>query len=199
MDDKIFRWGMIGCGSVCEHKSAPAYYQHPNFELIAVASRSVEKARDYAQRHGIERVYESIDELICAPHLDAIYIATPVSSHSELALRVAAAGKICCIEKPMALNAREAERVAQAFAKKNLPLYVAYYRRSLPRFQQVKRWLDEGAIGEVRAINWLFAKPVGENDISGQDNWRTQPELARRALCRERCDQKRWRSRRNSA
>ena len=96
------RWGMIGCGSVTEVKSGPAYQQTPGFSLHAVMRRDAQKAADYARRHQVPLWFSDADALIQHPEIDAVYIATPPDSHLFYALKVAAAGKICCVEKPMA-------------------------------------------------------------------------------------------------
>ena len=172
------RWGMIGCGAVTEVKSGPAFQQAEGSALQAVASRTPASAADYARRHGVPQVHADIDALIAAPEVDAVYVATPPSSHCELALRVAAAGKPCCVEKPMALDPDECDRMVAAFAARGLPLFVAYYRRSLPRFRQVKAWLDENRIGAVRDVRWHLVKPASPRDLAREPNWRTHPDTA---------------------
>jgi 1,5-anhydro-D-fructose reductase (1,5-anhydro-D-mannitol-forming) len=172
------RWGMIGCGAVTEVKSGPAFQRADGSSLVAVASRRVDTARDYAERHGIAHVYERIEELIASPHVDAVYIATPPASHLELALRVADAGKPCCVEKPMAMNHAECMRMAAAFEARGLPLFVSYYRRSLPRFRRVKAWLDEGLIGEVRDVRWHLVRSPSPQDLRGERHWRTDPDAS---------------------
>ena len=132
------RWGIIGCGDVCEVKSAPAYQQVNGFELSAVMSRDISKAKDFAQRHNVEKYYASAQQLIEDPDIEAIYIATPPDSHCQYALMVAAANKICCVEKPMALDFEQCQKMQKAFASKNLPLFVAYYRRCLSGFKALK-------------------------------------------------------------
>jgi len=169
------RWGIIGCGNVTEVKSGPAYQQTPGFVLQAVMRRDAAKAADYASRHQVPCWYSDADELINDPQIDAIYIATPPDSHLYYALKVAAAGKICCVEKPMALSSAECQQMIDAFAKRELPLFVAYYRRSLPRFLQVKQWLDHGEIGTVRHVQWNFSRAPNPLDLAGQPNWRTDP------------------------
>lgn len=169
---------MIGCGAVTEVKSGPAFQRASGASLIAVASRRIEAARDYASRHGIELVFERVDALIASPHVDAVYIATPPASHLELALRVAEAGKPCCVEKPMAMNHGECRRMVEAFEAQGLPLFVSYYRRSLPRFAQVKAWLDENLVGEVRDVRWHLVKPPSPRDLHGASNWRTDPDAS---------------------
>ncbi|WP_340680160.1 Gfo/Idh/MocA family oxidoreductase [Paraglaciecola sp.] len=179
MAAKQYRWGIIGCGDVCEVKSAPAYQQTDSFTLVAVMSRSLAKAKDFAQRHNVAKFYDNVQQLIDDPDIDAVYIATPPDSHYEFALQVAKAGKICCVEKPMALNFNQCLGMQQAFALQQLPLFVAYYRRSLPSFKQIKQWLDAGEIGHVRHIHWQYTRPPSVIDLAKTPNWRTQKEIAK--------------------
>jgi predicted dehydrogenase len=172
------RWGILGCGSVTELKSGPAYQQTPGFAVHAVMRRDATKAADYASRHQVPVWYSDADLLINDPNIDAVYIATPPDSHLFYALKVAAAGKICCVEKPMALNAQECAQMNAAFAAADVPLFVAYYRRSLPRFLQVKDWLDVGVIGSVRHVQWNFSRSPSPQDLTGAANWRTDPAQA---------------------
>ena len=176
--DKIFKWGIIGCGSVTELKSGPAYQKVEGFELYAVMRRDIEKAKDYALRHGVPKFFGDADDLINDPEIDAVYIATPPDSHAYYALKVAAAGKTCCIEKPMATTYEECLLIKNTFKKKNIPLFVAYYRRSLPRFQQIKTWLEQEKIGTIRHINWHLSKPANDIDLSKTYNWRTDVKIA---------------------
>lgn len=169
------RWGMIGCGAVTEVKSGPAFQRAAGSALSAVASRTFASAQDYARRHGVPHVYERIDELIASAHVDAVYVATPPASHKELALRVARAGKPCCVEKPMGMDAAESMAMVSAFAERGLPLFVSYYRRSLPRFAQVREWLAQDLIGEVREVHWHLMKPPSPRDLDRRANWRTDP------------------------
>ncbi len=172
------RWGIIGCGDVTEIKSGPPYYTIEGFELIAVMRRDEMKAKDYAKRHQVKRYYTNANDLINDTEVDAVYIATPPDSHKNYGLKVAKAGKICCIEKPLAPNFQDSLEIYEAFKKVNIPLFVAYYRRSLPRFQQIKIWLENKEIGEVRHINWHLSKPESEIDVSNEYNWRTDGLIA---------------------
>lgn len=172
------KWGIIGCGNVTEVKSGPAYQQVPGFALQAVMRRDGAKAQDYARRHGVPRAYDDAQALIDDPEVDAVYIATPPDTHKLYALQVAAAGKPCCIEKPMAPLHADCVAIEQAFLAKNLPLFVAYYRRSLPRFLKVAELLQAGAIGEVRHVHWQLSAPANALDLSGAYNWRTDAAIA---------------------
>lgn len=171
-------WGIIGCGDVTEVKSGPAYKLTTGFELKAVMRRDVIKAEDYARRHGVSRFYGDADELINDPEIDAVYIATPPDTHAFYAIKVAQANKPCCIEKPMAPSYKECLHIYSAFEEQKTPLFVAYYRRSLPKFDKVKSWLAEGKIGEVRSLHWTLHKPPSNIDLSGNYNWRTDAKVA---------------------
>lgn len=172
------RWGIIGCGDVTEVKSGPAYQKTVGFELKAVMRRNGNKVKDYALRHGVEKYYTDADALINDAEIDAVYIATPPDSHLFYALKVAAAGKVCCIEKPLAPSYEESKKIALAFKKNEIPLFVAYYRRSLPRFTQIREWLLNHEIGDVRHINWHLSQSPNTMDLSGTYNWRTDPKVA---------------------
>jgi len=174
----MIRWGVIGCGAVTEKKSVPAFLKVDGFEVVGCFRRDIQKAKEYAKRHKISLVYEYVNELVNDPKIDAIYIATPPDSHKEYALKVANANKICCIEKPMAHTYMEAKEIYEAFKEREIPLFISYYRRSLPRFLKVKEWLDNGKIGEVRHVNWTLHKPANDLDINKKENWRTQKEIA---------------------
>lgn len=175
---KVVRWGMIGCGAVTERKSAPAYSQVAGCHLVAVASRRASAARNYALKHGLPLLFEEPSELICSAEVDAVYIATPPSSHFDLAMQTAQAGKPCCVEKPLSVTHAEATEIVSAFEAARQPLFVAYYRRSLPRFKQVKRWLDGGAIGVVCHIHWSLARLPTAADLAGDLGWRTDRKEA---------------------
>ncbi len=175
---KKIRWGIIGCGNVTELKSGPAYQKTVGFEIVAVMRRDKEKAADYAKRHGIKKYYSNADDLINDPEVDAVYIATPPDSHKFYGLKVALAGKPCCIEKPLAPNYEDSLAIHEAFLSKNIPLFVAYYRRALPRFENIKSWVDNKEIGEIRHINWNYFRPPSSLDLSKEYNWRTDSAIA---------------------
>lgn len=153
---KTIRWGIIGCGKVCEVKSGPAFSLITGSRLHAVMRRNANKAADFAIRHHVPKFYTDADQLIHDPEVDIVYIATPPGTHAEYALRVCKAGKPVYIEKPMARNTPECETLLSAFHQAGLPIFVAYYRRCLPRFLQVRAWLEEGAIGELTHINYRY-------------------------------------------
>lgn len=148
--EAVVRWGMIGCGDVCERKSGPALQQAEGSELLAVTRRDFRRAQDYAQRHGVPRVYPSVEDLLADRSVNAVYIATPPDSHEALTLQAAAAGKHVLVEKPMALNAEQCRRMVEACAANGVVLAVAYYRRFFPLVERLRELLREGAIGNER-------------------------------------------------
>ena len=134
MKMKTIRWGIIGCGDVTEVKSGPALQKADHSALVAVMRRNGQLAEDFARRHGVPQWYDDAAALIHDPAVDAVYIATPPSSHKEYTLMSAAAGKPVYVEKPMARNTAECQAMIAACHKANVPLFVAYYRRALARF-----------------------------------------------------------------
>ncbi len=177
-DMKTIRWGIVGCGNVTEVKSGPALQKAAHSDLVAVMRRDAEKAKDYADRHGVEKWYDDAEALIGDPEVDAVYVATPPSTHRKYALMAAAAGKPAYIEKPMAVSFVECQEMNEAFEAARLPLFVAYYRRALPRFLTIKSWIDEARIGTPRFVNVVFHQPPSQADLDGSPNWRTQPGIS---------------------
>jgi 1,5-anhydro-D-fructose reductase (1,5-anhydro-D-mannitol-forming) len=176
---KTIRWGIIGCGDVCEVKSGPAFQKVPGSALVAVMRRDREKAADYARRHGVPRSYDDANALIADPEVDAVYVATPPGSHAAYAQLVARAGKPVYVEKPMATTRAECDAMIAACAAAQVPLFVAYYRRALPRFVRVKALIDEGAIGEVRGLCTVLTQPPAPTHLDpAQLPWRVDPAIA---------------------
>jgi 1,5-anhydro-D-fructose reductase (1,5-anhydro-D-mannitol-forming) len=178
INSTVIRWGILGCGDVTEIKSGPAFQKTEGFKIEAVMRRNAAKAADYAKRHGINKYYTDADDLINDPEIDAVYIATPPDTHKYYSLKVALAGKICCIEKPMSPSYQDSLAIYESFKEKSVPLFVSYYRRSLPRFLQIKKWIDSKCIGEVRHIRWHLSKPTTKQDLSDNYNWRTDVKIA---------------------
>ena len=173
------RWGIIGCGNVTEIKSGPAFRKIAHSELVAVMRRDGAKARDYAQRHGVHAWYDDAQQLIDDPNVDAIYVATPPSTHKQYALAAIAARKPVYIEKPMAINAAECAEIVRAGQAANVPVFVAYYRRRLPRFLKVQELLRAGAIGAPRLVNVLVYVPHEARYRDPQNlPWHVRPEIS---------------------
>jgi len=176
---KTIRWGMIGCGAVAEVKSGPGFYKADNSALVAVTSSDAAQAQSYAARHGVARAYSSNEELVADPGIDAVYIATPPSSHKALSLLVARAGKHVYVEKPMAMRFEECREIVDVCAQHGVRLFVAFYRRAMPRFLKIKEWIASGAIGDVRTVRAVQHQPPAPEDLSRATlPWRLLPDVA---------------------
>jgi 1,5-anhydro-D-fructose reductase (1,5-anhydro-D-mannitol-forming) len=179
MGEKIIKWGMIGTGNVTERKSGPAFSKIPGSKLVAVANRSPEKAEDYARRFKIPTCFTNPFDVISDPEVDVVYIATPPQSHPEYALACINAGKPVYLEKPMARTFQECRVINEAAEKAGVPVYIAYYRRSLDYFLKVKEILDEGSIGKVLHINMQqYFRTREEDRDQANPPWRVVPEIS---------------------
>lgn len=179
MKNKIINWGIIGCGDVTEVKSGPAFNKVPNSKLIAVMRRNADKAKDYAQRHGVEKWYSNADELINDTDVNAIYVATPPLNHEEYAIKAMKAGKPVYIEKPMAINSVAAERIERAAKDTGVKTVIAHYRRQQPLFLKIKELLEQKAIGDVRLVQMKIFQPHQSDMIAQTEtNWRIDPSIS---------------------
>lgn len=177
---KKIKWGIVGCGDVTEVKSGPAFNKAKNSELIAVMRRDEAKAKDYALRHKVPKWYSNANDLIHDTDVNAVYIATPPSSHEEYAMAVINAGKPVYMEKPMSTDASSAGRMADAAREKGVKLVVAHYRREQPLFKKVKQLLTEKIIGEVRFVrSELYKQSLSEKELLvPKTAWRVDPLIA---------------------
>jgi len=177
---KLLKWGFIGCGEVTEKKSGPAFNLVEGSEVVAVMSRNKDKARSYAERHHVKKWYTDAQELIDDPEVNAIYIATPPSSHATFAILSMRAGKPVYVEKPMAASYDDCTRINRVSEQTGVPCYVAYYRRYLPYFRKVKEIIRNKTIGDIMNVQVRFSCPPRNLDYSATASlpWRLQPDIA---------------------
>ena len=161
-------------------KSGPAFNEVEGSQVVAVMSRSENKARSYAERHHIRKWYTDAQELIDDPDVNAIYIATPPSSHATFAIMAMRAGKPVYIEKPLAASYNDCIRINRISEQTGVPCFVAYYRRYLPYFQKVKEIIENGTIGKVINVQIRFSVPPRDLDYKNEKElpWRLQPDIA---------------------
>jgi 1,5-anhydro-D-fructose reductase (1,5-anhydro-D-mannitol-forming) len=179
MSMKPVKWGMIGCGDVTEHKSAPSFNRIPGSRLVAVGSRTPERAEDYARRHAVPVWHRDPFEVIHDPYVDIVYIATPPGSHREYALESIGAGKPVYIEKPMARTWQECREINEAAVRARVPVFVAYYRRSLEYFTKVKEIVEQGQLGKILQISMQQHFPARDEDHDrARTPWRVIPEIS---------------------
>ena len=177
---KQIRWGFIGCGEVTEKKSGPAFRDVEGSDVVAVMGRNAVKTRMYAERHKIPKWYTDASELIEDTDVNAIYIATPPSSHATYAIMSMRAGKPVYVEKPLAASYDDCARINRVSEQTGVPCFVAYYRRYLPYFIKVMDIVNSGKIGKIMDVQISFSCPPRELDYSSQENlpWRLQPDIA---------------------
>ena len=177
---KELKWGFIGCGEVTEIKSGPAFSEVEGSTVVAVMSRTEERARTYAIKRGIPKWYTDAQELIDDPDVNAVYVATPPSSHATYAIMSMKAGKPVYVEKPLAASYEDCARINRISEQTGIPCFVAYYRRYLPYFQKVKDIVNNGIIGKMVNVHVRFAVPPRELDYTKQKElpWRLQPDIA---------------------
>lgn len=174
----MIRWGIIGCGNVTEVKSGPAFNKVKDSSLVAVMRRDSFLAEDYARRHNVPKFYSKASDLINDREIDAVYIATPPSSHAEYAIETIKARKPVYIEKPMAASYSECQKINKAAEKYHVPVFVAYYRRALPGFLLVKNLIEKGSIGNVRFVLLQLFKAPSNDEKAGKLSWRVDPVFA---------------------
>jgi len=172
-------WGIIGCGDVAEVKSGPAFQKVPHSNLISVMRRNEEKAKDFAKRHHVPHWTSNAEDILNNDDINAVYIATPPSSHLTYTLRALEAGKHVYLEKPMALNAIEAQQIINVLGNSTGKLTMAHYRRKLPAFLKVKELLDINSIGDIIHVDLQVLQSKKELFVADAiDNWRIQPEIS---------------------
>jgi len=155
MSASPFRWGVLGPGRIA-HRFAQALEDVDGAELQAVASRSAERAQDFAQKYGARAAYDSDEALAADPAVDAIYVATPHRFHYSQTRLCLEAGKPVLCEKPFTVNATQAADLIRLAQAKGLFLMEALWSRYLPIYNQVRTWLDGGEIGEIKLVTSTF-------------------------------------------
>jgi predicted dehydrogenase len=176
---KTVNWGIIGVGDVTEVKSGPAFYKTQHSRLVAVMRRDAQKAADYAHRHNVRKWYSNASELINDVDVDAVYVATPPDSHASYAIETMHAGKPVYVEKPMARNSSECKQMLAVSEQTGMPLWVAYYRRTLPAFLKAKEMIEAGEIGRPITVSVrLFTQAMERNQATEDLPWRVIPEVA---------------------
>lgn len=172
-------WGIIGVGDVTEVKSGPAFNKVENSEILMVMRRNLDKAKDYAVRHSIPYYTNDADDILNNPEINAIYIATPPSTHAEYTIKAAKAMKHVYVEKPMATSYSECTEMVEACEANGVKLFIAYYRRELDYFKKIKEIIDNRIIGEIKSVDIKLLFPTQKEDFDKNNlPWRVKPDIA---------------------
>jgi predicted dehydrogenase len=155
---KKYKWGIIGPGKIA-NKFAIALTMAGDAQLRAVASRDVSRARVFAEKFNAPKYYDSYEALAEDPDIDAVYVATPHAFHCDQAILCLSHGKPVLCEKPMALSARQAEKMVEAARKHNVFLMEAMWTRFLPHTEKILALIREGRLGAIRYVRADFGFP----------------------------------------
>ena len=156
------RWGIIGCGSIATHAIAPAIHWADKNELLAVASRTQERADRKAAEVGAPRAYGAYEAVLADSEIDAVYIGVPTGEHAHWAIEAAMAGKHVLCEKSLALTAKDAHAMRAAFARQNLVLVEAVMVRHHPQWTVVRQLLLADTLGKVRHVRACLRATLGK-------------------------------------
>jgi predicted dehydrogenase len=166
------RWGILGAANIAVEKVIPAMQKGDHSRVVAIASRSLEKATHAALRHGIDRSYGSYEALLDDPDVEAVYNPLPNHLHVPWSIRAIEAGKHVLCEKPIAMTAGEAASLRDAAARAGLLVGEAFMVRSHPQWHAVKRLVDEGRIGDLQLVHGHFSySRRTANDVRSRVEW----------------------------
>ena len=157
------RWGIVSTADINRLVIPPAQTS-PKVDLVAVASRTQERADEYAAKWGIPRAHGSYEALLADPEIEAVYISLPNTMHCEWSIRAAQAGKHVLCEKPMASKPDEVDEAFDAADAAGTLLMEAFMWRHNPQTKRLRELLDEGAIGDLRVIRSCFSYGLYDDD-----------------------------------
>ncbi len=180
----LLRFGVLSTAKIGTAKVIPAMQRGKLTEVVAIASRSEDRARETAQQLGIPRFFGSYEALLRDAEIDAVYIPLPNDQHVRWSIRALEAGKHVLCEKPIGLSADEARQLLEASRRfPRLKVMEAFMYRHHPQWQKTKELIDGGRIGKLRTINTLFSF---FNDDPA--NVRHEPAMGGGGLMDIRCD-----------
>jgi xylose dehydrogenase (NAD/NADP) len=159
MPTKVLNWGLLSTANINRALIPPIKNSERN-ELVAVASRDADKAKDYAKKWEIPKTFGSYQALLDDPGIDVIYISLPNSLHAEWAIKAAQSGKHVLCEKPLAMSVNEADAIREAADHWGVIIAEAFMYRHHPQSQQVKLLVDDGQIGDLQLIRGSFTFPL---------------------------------------
>jgi predicted dehydrogenase len=172
-DQMAVRWGLLGCGDIANKRVADAIVADERSELVAACRRDRESLEAFGRQFEIACLTTSAEELIAREDLDAIYVATPVHLHCEQTIAAARSGKHVLVEKPMAIDPVECQRMIDASAANGVALGVAYYRRFYPVVARVAGLIADGTLGRPLSI----LATTGNSNRFPSDDWRVVKTL----------------------
>ena len=157
MSAGVVRWGILSTANIGVRKVIPAIARAERCEVVAIASRELERATRVADELGIPRAHGGYEGLLSDPDVDAVYIPLPNSQHAAWTIAAARAGKHVLCEKPLAMTAAEAQDMVQTCATEGVLLMEAFMYRLHPSWEAVRELVASGRIGRLRAVQSWFS------------------------------------------
>lgn len=167
-------WGIIGMGDIADKVMAPAMQSSEDHELVAIMRRNEYQLSELAKKHGVQKTYTRVEDILNDPDLDAVYIATPVNAHKDQTIQAAQKGKHILCEKPMAMNADESQEMINVCSTNNVGLMICYYQRFNKRHQKIRELIQKNEIGRITAVRLTNSGLLPHSD----DAWRQKPAIS---------------------
>ncbi|CAM3448553.1 Gfo/Idh/MocA family oxidoreductase [Paenibacillus lupini] len=165
------RVAVIGCGSISKHRHIPEYADNNNVELVAFVDPVIERAEEYAAKHG-GKAFADYETMLAEIKPDAVSVCTPNYLHAPMSIAAANAGAHVLVEKPMAVTDEEAAAMNEAAAKNGVKLMVGHNQRLMPPHVKAKQILDSGVLGKVLTFRTSFGHPGPDGwSIDGAGSW----------------------------
>ncbi|WP_419871956.1 Gfo/Idh/MocA family protein [Candidatus Pristimantibacillus sp. PTI5] len=170
--------GVIGCGSIAQHRHLPEYALNPNVELVAVCDIAPERAKEVAAKYGV-KVYTSYEELLQSGTVEAVSVCTPNYLHAPITIAALNAGIHVLCEKPMSTSEEEAKAMIKAAAQSGKKLMIAHNQRFVPSHQKARQLIASGEIGKIYSFRTAFGHGGPEGwSVEGKEGWFFQKEKA---------------------
>lgn len=157
------KWGVLGCSGFARRRSVPAMLLTPSVELIGVASRSKDKAEKFSAQFSLPKTYESYQQLIDDPEIEAVHIPLPNSMHCDWAIAAIEKGKHVLAEKPFATDISQLHKVVEQGKSAGLKVMEAFMWPFHPQHRKAKELIAQGAIGKVRLVRASFTYLLKQN------------------------------------
>ncbi|MFC3883991.1 Gfo/Idh/MocA family protein [Bacillus songklensis] len=170
--------GVIGCGSIAQHRHLPEYALHQDAELVAVCDIVEERAKEVAEKYGV-KPYTSYEELLQSGEVEAVSVCTPNYLHAPISIAALNEGIHVLCEKPMATSKEEAEAMIEAAEKSGKKLMIAHNQRFVKSHQKARQLIKNGEIGKIYSFRTAFGHPGPESwSVEGKEGWFFKKEQA---------------------
>ncbi|MHA4068682.1 Gfo/Idh/MocA family protein [Bacillus cereus] len=174
----ILKVGIIGCGSIAQHRHLPEYEANPYVQIVAVCDSNKKRAKKIANNYGVN-MYTDYNELINCEELDAVSVCTPNHLHASISIAALQAGIHVLCEKPMATSKADAEMMIGAAEKSGKKLMIGHNQRFVASHQKAKQLIKSGAIGKIYSFRTAFGHSGPENwSVDGKESWFFKKEEA---------------------